>query len=130
SPEEERLAEARRWIKKVHLGAHASKKPGELSGGMKQRVGIARAFATNPRVLLMDEPFGALDALTRGGMQDELIQIWEQERKTAVMITPDVDEALFLSDRIVLMSNGPQAHIARIVDVDLPRPRRREEIIE
>ena len=125
-----RWEEARKWVHTVHLAAHAKKKPSELSGGMKQRVGIARAFATNPKLLLMDEPFGALDALTRGSMQDELLQLWEAERRTVVMITHDVDEAIFLSDRIVLMSNGPQAHIAKILNVDLPRPRTREKAIE
>ena len=118
------------WLERVHLQAHASKKPGEISGGMKQRVGIARAFATAPKLLLMDEPFGALDALTRGSMQDELLSLWEQDRRTVVMITHDVDEAIFLSDRIVLMSNGPQAHIAKIVEVRIPRPRTREAAIE
>jgi nitrate ABC transporter ATP-binding subunit len=127
---EQRWAETRRWVDTVHLGDHAKKKPGELSGGMKQRVGIARAFATDPKLLLMDEPFGALDALTRGSMQDELLQLWEAQRRTVVMITHDVDEAIFLSDRIVLMSNGPQAHIAKILTVDLPRPRTRENAIE
>ena len=125
-----RHEEAMRFVEMVHLGAHAKKKPGELSGGMKQRVGIARAFAVDPAVLLMDEPFGALDALTRGNMQDELMTIWESSRKTVMMITHDVDEAIFLSDRIVLMSNGPRAGIAETVSVTLPRPRNREELIE
>jgi len=125
-----RIEKARHYINMVHMGAHISKKPSEISGGMKQRVGIARAFATDPMVLLMDEPFGALDALTRGNMQDELLNIWENDRKTVMMITHDVDEAIFLSDRIVLMSNGPMATIAKIVDVNLPRPRTRETVIE
>ena len=125
-----RHEEAMRFVEMVHLGAHANKKPGELSGGMKQRVGIARAFAVDPAVLLLDEPFGALDALTRGNMQDELTAIWENSRKTVMMITHDVDEAIFLSDRIVLMSNGPRARIAEIIKVDIPRPRDREELIE
>ncbi len=125
-----RHEEAMRFVEMVHLGAHAKKKPGELSGGMKQRVGIARAFAVDPAVLLMDEPFGALDALTRGSMQDELMTIWENSRKTVMMITHDVDEAIFLSDRIVLMSNGPRAGIAEMVSVTIPRPRNREELIE
>ena len=128
--EARRRAEAMQWVERVHLGAHAAKKPGEISGGMKQRVGIARAFATAPKLLLMDEPFGALDALTRGSMQDELLALWEQERRTVVMITHDVDEAVFLSDRIVLMSNGPEAHIAKVLNVDIPRPRTRERVIE
>jgi nitrate ABC transporter ATP-binding subunit len=125
-----RTEEAMRFVDMVHLTAHAKKKPGEISGGMKQRVGIARAFAANPDVLLLDEPFGALDALTRGSMQDELTQIWERDRKTVLMITHDVDEAIYLSDRIVLMSNGPKAHIAEDVVIDIPRPRTREELID
>ena len=126
----QRHDEAMRYVEMVHLGAHAKKKPGELSGGMKQRVGIARAFAVDPAVLLLDEPFGALDALTRGSMQDELTAIWESSRKTVLMITHDVDEAIFLSDRVVLMSNGPRAGIAEIVPVHIPRPRSREDLIE
>ena len=121
---------AMKYVDMVHLSAHAKKKPSELSGGMKQRVGIARAFAADPDVLLLDEPFGALDALTRGSMQDELTTIWEKNRKTVMMITHDVDEAIFLSDRIVLMSNGPKATIAKVVDVRIPRPRTRESMLE
>jgi nitrate ABC transporter ATP-binding subunit len=128
--EKERRAEALRYVELVHLGGHAHKKPEELSGGMKQRVGIARALATHPKLLLMDEPFGALDALTRGRMQDELLSIWESERKTVLMVTHDVDEAIFLSDRIVAMSNGPRAGVAKIFKVNLPRPRVRDEVIE
>ena len=126
----ERNELAMKYVEMVHLANHASKKPGELSGGMKQRVGIARAFAADPQVLLLDEPFGALDALTRGSMQDELTVIWEKNRKTVMMITHDVDEAIFLSDRIVLMSNGPQANIAKVVEVRIPRPRTRESMLE
>jgi len=129
-PSKERKEMAMSFVEMVHLGAHALKKPSELSGGMKQRVGIARAFASNPQVLLLDEPFGALDALTRGSMQDELTNIWEKNQKTVMMITHDVDEAIFLSDRIVLMSNGPRAHIAKIVNVPIPRPRTRETLLE
>ena len=129
-PKEFRIAEAKRFVEMVHLGAHIHKKPGQLSGGMKQRVGIARAFAADPQVLLLDEPFGALDALTRGSMQDELTTIWESNRKTVMMITHDVDEAVFLSDRIVLMSNGPAATIAKVVDVPIPRPCTREALLE
>jgi nitrate ABC transporter ATP-binding subunit len=128
-PKAFRLAEAERYVEMVHLGAHLHKKPPQLSGGMKQRVGIARAFAADPQVLLLDEPFGALDALTRGSMQDELTAIWEKNRKTVLMITHDVDEAVFLSDRIVLMSNGPAATIAKVVDVPIPRPRTREALL-
>ncbi|MEO6097646.1 MAG: ABC transporter ATP-binding protein [Fibrobacteria bacterium] len=125
-----RLEEAKKFVEMVHLTPHMNKKPGQLSGGMKQRVGIARAFAADPQVLLLDEPFGALDALTRGSMQDELTTIWESNRKTVMMITHDVDEAVFLSDRIVLMSNGPAAVIAKVVEVPIPRPRTREALLE
>jgi nitrate/nitrite transport system ATP-binding protein len=121
---------AMKYVEMVHLAKHAHKKPSELSGGMKQRVGIARAFAADPLVLLLDEPFGALDALTRGSMQDELTSIWEKNQKTVMMITHDVDEAIFLSDRIVLMSNGPKATIAKTVKVPIPRPRTREAVLE
>ncbi len=127
---EYRYMKAARYVNMVHLEPHAHKKPGALSGGMKQRVGIARAFASRPKVLLLDEPFGALDALTRASMQDELTTIWEASRKTVLMITHDVDEAIFLSDRIILMSNGPEATIAKTVEVPIPRPRRRDEMIE
>jgi len=129
-PHNEVAHRARKHLEKVHLGKHLHKKPSELSGGMKQRVGIARAFAIQPKVLLLDEPFGALDALTRGLMQDDLINIWEVERKTVVLITHDVDEAIYLSDRIVLMSNGPAAHIGEIVPVTLPRPRTRDAMLD
>ena len=106
--------------------AHALHKyPGEISGGMKQRVGIARALAMAPKVLLMDEPFGALDALTRARLQDELMRICDATRTTTVMVTHDVDEAVLLSDRIVMMTNGPAATIGEILSVDLPRPRER-----
>jgi nitrate/nitrite transport system ATP-binding protein len=125
-----RAAEAKKFVDMVHLSAHAHKKPGQLSGGMKQRVGIARAFAADPAVLLLDEPFGALDALTRGSMQDELTLLWEKNKKTVMMITHDVDEAIFLSDRIILMSNGPEAVIAKIVEVKIPRPRTREAMLD
>jgi nitrate/nitrite transport system ATP-binding protein len=106
--------------------AHAMHKyPGEISGGMKQRVGIARALAMEPKVLLMDEPFGALDALTRARLQDELMKICDATHATVVMVTHDVDEAVLLSDRIVMMTNGPAATIGEILSVDLPRPRER-----
>ena len=105
---------------------HAThKRPHEISGGMKQRVGIARALAMEPKVLLMDEPFGALDALTRARLQDELMKICEATHATTVMVTHDVDEAVLLSDRIVMMTNGPAATIGEILSVDLPRPRER-----
>jgi nitrate/nitrite transport system ATP-binding protein len=106
-----------------------SRRPAQLSGGMRQRVGIARAFAIQPKLLLMDEPFGALDALTRGTIQEELIRIWEQTHQTVFMITHDVDEAILLADKIILMTNGPHARIAEIVQIDIPRPRDRTQII-
>ncbi len=114
----------------VHLTHAADKRPGEISGGMKQRVGIARALAMEPKVLLMDEPFGALDALTRASLQDELMRIVEDTRATTLMVTHDVDEAVLLSDRIVMMTNGPAATIGEILDVDLPRPRDRLALAE
>jgi len=109
----------------VGLTAAAQKRPGEISGGMKQRVGIARALAMEPKVLLMDEPFGALDALTRAKLQDELLEIVARTQSTVVMVTHDVDEAVLLSDKIVMMTNGPAATIGEILTVDLPRPRSR-----
>jgi nitrate/nitrite transport system ATP-binding protein len=118
----------REHIDLVGLAGAEKKHPHELSGGMRQRVGIARALAINPRILLMDEPFGALDALTRGFLQDEVERIWEQQRKTAIMITHSIDEALLLSDRIVMMTRGPAARVDEILEVPFPRPRKREEI--
>ena len=113
----------------VQIGHAQSKRPGEISGGMKQRVGIARALAMEPKVLLMDEPFGALDALTRAHLQDSVMQIHARLGNTAIMITHDVDEAVLLSDRIVMMTNGPAARIGEILDVDLPRPRHRLALV-
>ena len=109
----------------VGLTSAEAKYPHEISGGMKQRVGIARALAIEPKVLLLDEPFGALDALTRANLQDELVRIVENTHATVLMVTHDVDEAVLLSDRIVMMTNGPAARIGGIVEVDLPRPRER-----
>jgi nitrate/nitrite transport system ATP-binding protein len=109
----------------VGLSAAAQKRPGEISGGMKQRVGIARALSMEPKVLLMDEPFGALDALTRAKLQDELLDIVARTHSTVVMVTHDVDEAVLLSDKIVMMTNGPAATIGEVLTVDLPRPRSR-----
>jgi nitrate/nitrite transport system ATP-binding protein len=109
----------------VHLEHAAAKRPHEISGGMKQRVGIARALAMEPKVLLLDEPFGALDALTRAHLQDELIKIVAAKGSTVVMVTHDVDEAVLLSDRVVMLTNGPAATIGEILAVDLPRPRDR-----
>jgi nitrate/nitrite transport system ATP-binding protein len=114
----------------VGLAHAAQKRPGEISGGMKQRVGIARALAMEPKVLLMDEPFGALDALTRAKLQDELLEIVARTQSTVVMVTHDVDEAVLLSDKIVMMTNGPAATIGEVLSVDLPRPRQRVELAE
>jgi nitrate/nitrite transport system ATP-binding protein len=116
---------AMRFIDMVNLTGSEEKRPSELSGGMKQRVGIARAFAIDPKMLLLDEPFGALDALTRGSIQDELLTIVQDTGQTVFMITHDVDEAIFLADKVILMSNGPMAMIAEIVVNTLPRNRRR-----
>ncbi|TVQ26282.1 MAG: ABC transporter ATP-binding protein [Leptolyngbya sp. DLM2.Bin15] len=114
----------------VNLTAAANKYPDELSGGMKQRVGIARALAIRPKMLLMDEPFGALDALTRGRLQRQVLDIWEHHPQAVMMITHDVDEALYMADRIVLMTNGPHARIGEIIDVPFKHPRDRTAIRE
>ncbi len=114
----------------VGLAPAAQKRPGEISGGMKQRVGIARALAMEPKVLLMDEPFGALDALTRARLQDELLAIVQKTQSTVVMVTHDVDEAVLLADRIVMMTNGPAATIGEVLGIKLPRPRNRVELAE
>ena len=118
-------------LKMVNLWPHKDKLPGQLSGGMKQRVAIARAFAINPSILLLDEPFGALDALTKSNMHLELLKLWnlDNREKTIVMVTHDIEEAIFLSDRVVIMNNGPAATIKEIVDVPLPRPRNKKEIV-
>ena len=126
----EQVAEhSRKFLEMVGLGHSLDKKPSQLSGGMRQRVSIARAFATQPKLLLLDEPFGALDALTRGNIQDELIKIWSETHQTVFMITHDVDEAILLSDRILLMTNGPKARVAESVKINLPRPRERASVI-
>ncbi|TXL67328.1 ABC transporter ATP-binding protein [Zeimonas arvi] len=121
-------AHCREYIEMVGLSGAEDKKPSELSGGMKQRVGIARAFAIRPKMLLLDEPFGALDALTRGTIQDELVKIVRATQQTVFMITHDVDEAILLADRIVLMSSGPRAVIAEIVENTMSRDRTRESM--
>ncbi|MEB3164038.1 MAG: nitrate ABC transporter ATP-binding protein [Prochlorothrix sp.] len=114
----------------VGLTEAAQKRPNQLSGGMKQRVAIARALAIRPRILIMDEPFGALDAITREELQDELLKIWDEHRLTVLMITHDIDEALFLADRVVMMTNGPSAQIGEILAVPFSRPRDRARIME
>jgi nitrate ABC transporter ATP-binding subunit len=118
-------------LKMVNLWEHKDKLPGQLSGGMKQRVAIGRAFAINPSILLLDEPFGALDALTKGTMHIELLKLWnlDHREKTIVMVTHDIEEAIFLSDRVVVMNNGPAATIKEIVDVPLSRPRNKKDIV-
>ncbi|MBI5040544.1 MAG: ABC transporter ATP-binding protein [Gammaproteobacteria bacterium] len=124
------MARTHEVIELVGLAHAHTKYPNELSGGMKQRVGIARALAMQPQVLLLDEPFGALDALTRTHLQDELMRITRDSGNTVIMVTHDVDEAVLLSDRIVMMTNGPAATVGEIMHVDLPRPRQRLELIE
>ncbi|CAN1525212.1 TauB ABC-type nitrate/sulfonate/bicarbonate transport system, ATPase component [Rhabdaerophilaceae bacterium] len=126
-------AERHDWIMQnldlVQMGHAKDRRPSEISGGMKQRVGIARALAMEPKILLLDEPFGALDALTRAHLQDSVMDIHARLKNTMIMITHDVDEAVLLSDRIVMMTNGPSATIGDVLDVKLPRPRKRLELV-
>jgi nitrate ABC transporter ATP-binding subunit len=119
------------FLGKVGLYEHREKRPSQISGGMKQRVAIARAFATHPKVLLLDEPFGALDALTRGMLHEELMAMWsgDLQTETVVMVTHDIDEAIYLSDKIVVMTNGPEATIGEIISVPLPRPRDKRALL-
>ena len=119
-----------RYVDMVGLGGAEQKRPAALSGGMRQRVGLARAFSTEPKVLLLDEPFAQIDALTRGVIQDELVRMWTASRNTVFMVTHDVDEAILLSDRIALMTSGPDARLAEIIEVKIPRPRTRAELID
>lgn len=128
-PKAERSRIVEEHIRQVGLQGAADKRPAHLSGGMKQRVAIARALAIRPRVLLLDEPFGALDALTRGNLQEQLMEIAQAEQLTCVMVTHDVDEALLLSDRVVMMTNGPEARIGQILRIPFPRPRHRLEVV-
>ncbi len=121
------LDHCQKYIDLVHLTGSESKKPVQLSGGMKQRVGIARAFSIEPKILLMDEPFSALDALTRGSLQEELLSICAETHQTCFMITHDIDEAILLADKIVLMTNGPEARVCEIVENTLPRERTRQD---
>ncbi len=128
---QEKRERVERILRVVGLWEHREKKPGELSGGMRQRVAVARAFAIIPKVLLLDEPFGALDALTKSSLHDELMYLWSFDRQTetVLMVTHDIDEAIYLSDRVVVMTNGPRATIREIVEVTLPRPRDKRTIL-
>ncbi len=125
-----RVEIAHHWLQRVGLGKAANKKPAELSQGMQQRVGIARAFALQPKMLLLDEPFGMLDSLTRLELQDVLLDVWSTHQTTTLMVTHDVSEAVMLSDRIVMMTNGPAATIGEILSIPFERPRTRESLIE
>jgi nitrate ABC transporter ATP-binding subunit len=120
----------REHLAMVGLTEAADKQPGALSGGMKQRVSIARALSLRPKVLILDEPFGALDPITREELQEELLKIWQDHRITVLMITHDIDEALFLSDRVVMMTNGPAANIGEVLDIPFDRPRDRSRVLE
>jgi nitrate/nitrite transport system ATP-binding protein len=127
----EKIGLVEKYLKMVNLWEHREKYPKQISGGMKQRVAIARAFAIDPEVLLLDEPFGALDALTKGSLHIELLKMWNltHRSKTIIMVTHDIEEAVFLSDRIVVMNNGPAATIREIEEVHLPRPRNKKDIV-
>lgn len=127
----EKVAQVERFLRMVNLWEHRDKKPRQISGGMKQRVAIARAFAIHPEVLLLDEPFGALDALTKASLQEELINLWslDNQTETVVIVTHDIEEAILLSDKIVVMTNGPEATIGEIIDVPLPRPRHKRNLV-
>lgn len=128
--EREKRAIVREHLAMVGLSEAAEKTPTQISGGMKQRVSIARALAIRPEVLILDEPFGALDAITKEELQEELLKIWTDHRCTVLMITHDIDEALFLADKLVMMTNGPAASIGEIMNIDFPRPRNRDQIME
>ncbi|NJL51322.1 MAG: ATP-binding cassette domain-containing protein [Hydrococcus sp. SU_1_0] len=129
-PEREKRAIVREHLAMVGLSEAEEKKPTQISGGMKQRVSIARALAIRPEVLILDEPFGALDAITKEELQEELLKIWNDHRCTVLMITHDIDEALFLADKLVMMTNGPAAGIGEVMNIDFPRPRNRDQIME
>jgi len=129
-PQAEKRAIVRDNLAMVGLTEAADKKPPQMSGGMRQRVSIARALAIRPKVLILDEPFGALDAITKEELQEELLKIWNDHRCTVLMITHDIDEALFLADRLVMMTNGPAAKIGEVMEIPFPRPRDRARIME
>jgi nitrate ABC transporter ATP-binding subunit len=126
----ERTQIAAHYLELVGLKDSLHKRPAELSAGMRQRVGLARAFALSPRLLLLDEPFGMLDSLTRIELQDVLLELWAQDQKTALMVTHDVDEAVFLSDRVVMMTSGPEAHVGEILTIPFARPRNRHDLMD
>jgi nitrate/nitrite transport system ATP-binding protein len=127
----DRRARAERFLRMVHLWEHRRKRPAEISGGMRQRTAIARAFAVQPDVLLLDEPFGALDALTKGALHDELLGLWRSDgrRQTILMVTHDIDEAVYLADRVVVMTDGPAATIREVIPIPLPRPREKRSVM-
>ncbi|MCR9064431.1 MAG: ABC transporter ATP-binding protein [Cytophagales bacterium] len=127
---QERLDICKYYLSKVGLGDSFDKKATDLSQGMQQRVGIARAFALKPKMLLLDEPFGMLDSLTRGELQDVLLEVLNKEKITAMIITHDVDESIFLADRVIMMTSGPKATIGDTLQVEIPRPRKRKEVLE
>jgi bicarbonate transport system ATP-binding protein len=129
-PQAEKRSIVREHLAMVGLTEAADKKPPQMSGGMRQRVSIARALAVRPQVLILDEPFGALDAITKEELQEELLKIWNDHRCTVLMITHDIDEALFLADRLVMMTNGPAAKIGEVMEIPFPRPRDRARIME
>ncbi|HLP87088.1 MAG TPA: nitrate ABC transporter ATP-binding protein [Nostocaceae cyanobacterium] len=126
----EKRAIVREHLAMVGLTEAADKRPSQISGGMKQRVAIARALSIRPQVLILDEPFGALDAITKEELQEELLQIWQENQVTVLMITHDIDEALFLADKLVMMTNGPAANIGEVLTIPFPRPRNRQRIME
>jgi nitrate ABC transporter ATP-binding subunit len=126
----QRREKAGYYLGRVGLADALHKKPSELSAGMRQRVGLARAFALSPRMLLLDEPFGMLDSITRCELQDVLLQLWREDKKTLLLVTHDVDESVFLSDRVVMMTSGPRARVGEIMQVPLPRPRERHSVLD
>jgi nitrate ABC transporter ATP-binding subunit len=130
-PLRDRRARVERFLRMVHLWEHRRKRPAEISGGMRQRTAIARAFAVQPEVLLLDEPFGALDALTKGTLHDELLALWRSDgrRQTILMVTHDIDEAVYLADRVVVMTDGPAATIREVIPVPLQRPREKRAVM-
>jgi nitrate/nitrite transport system ATP-binding protein len=126
----ERREKAAHYLERVGLGDALHQRPSELSAGMRQRVGLARAFALTPRMLLLDEPFGMLDSITRCELQDLLLELWREDKKTLLLVTHDVDEAVFLSDRVVMMTSGPRARVGEIMTVGLERPRERHSVLD